>query len=62
MASEFGNISIDVSEVEGRQWVDWNPDNLVEVAADMTIYSSAGAANDEIADDPANIKAGRVFG
>jgi hypothetical protein len=33
LASEFGNISIDLSEIEGRPWVDWNPDDLVEVAA-----------------------------
>ncbi|GGJ20365.1 hypothetical protein [Paenarthrobacter histidinolovorans] len=42
LASEFGNISIDVSELEGRPWAEWNPDDLVEVDAAMTITQAPG--------------------
>lgn len=42
MASEFGDVRIDVSELEGRPWVDWNPDDLVEVQAAMTITQAPG--------------------
>ncbi|MCP2046379.1 UNVERIFIED_ORG: hypothetical protein J3D58_000451 [Paenarthrobacter nicotinovorans] len=40
--SEFGNIRIDVSEIEGRPWAEWNPDDLVEVTAAMTITQAPG--------------------
>jgi hypothetical protein len=44
LGSEFGNVRIDVSEIEGRPWVDWNPDDLVEVDAAMTITQAPGRA------------------
>ncbi|MHA7153956.1 hypothetical protein [Arthrobacter sp. TMN-50] len=40
--SEFGNVRIDISEIEGRPWADWNPDDLVEVEASMTITDAPG--------------------
>ncbi len=42
LASEFGNVRIDISEIEGRPWVEWNPDDLVEVDAAMTITQAPG--------------------
>lgn len=40
--SEYGNVNIDISEIEGRPWADWNPDDLVEVDVSMTITESPG--------------------
>ncbi|WP_159619887.1 hypothetical protein [Arthrobacter zhaoguopingii] len=42
--SEFGNVSIDVTDIEGRPWSEWNPDDLVEVDASITITQSPGRA------------------
>lgn len=42
--SEFGDVSIDVSAIDGRPWVEWNPDDLVEVDAEVTITEAPGRA------------------
>lgn len=42
--SEFGRLVIDTSELGGRPWADWNPDDLVEIDASMTITEAPGRA------------------
>jgi hypothetical protein len=42
LGSEFGNVSIDISEIDGRPWSEWNPDDLVEVDASMIMTQAPG--------------------
>ncbi|WP_136017930.1 hypothetical protein [Arthrobacter silvisoli] len=42
--SEFGKVGIDVSDLGGRPWAEWNPDDLVEIDASMTITQAPGRA------------------
>lgn len=44
LESEFGDVSLDVSAIDGRPWVEWNPDDLVEVNAEVTITEIPGRA------------------
>lgn len=44
LQSEYGRLVIDVSELGGRPWAEWNPDDLVEIDAAMTITQAPGRA------------------
>lgn len=44
LESEYGRVAIDISELGGRPWAEWNPDDLVEIDASMTITQAPGRA------------------